>query len=137
MLRCRAFERSGAKLHALRSLAQTPSDRVIRRLAHQRRQATREKTRDQIDAEIGYFQNNRHRMHYKQAVDAKLPIATGHTEAAAKTLVGTRMKRSGARFEQHGGQAVLTLRAALKSGRFDDLFEVLVDGYRADIRMAA
>lgn len=113
------------------------ADRVIRRLAHQRRQATREKTRDRIDAEIGYFQNNRHRMRYKQALDAKLPIATGPTEAAAKTLVGTRMKRSGARFEQHGGQAVLTLRAALKSARFDDLFDVLVDGYKADIRLVA
>ena len=47
------------------------------------------------------------------------------------------MKRSGARFSEHGGQTVLTLRAALKSGRFGDLFDVLVDGYKAVIRKAA
>jgi hypothetical protein len=113
------------------------TDRVIRRLAHYRREETREKKRDTIDAVIGYLQNNRHRMNYKAALDRKLPIATGPTEAAAKTLVGTRMKRSGARFSEHGGQTVLTLRASLKSGRIDDLFDVLVDGYKAVIRKAA
>ncbi len=36
------------------------------------------------------------------------PIGTGITEAAAKTIVSTRMKRAGSRFSWHGGQAVAT-----------------------------
>jgi hypothetical protein len=109
-------------------------ERVLQRLAHYRRQARSEARRDRIDAVIGYLQNNRHRMAYKDAIENHLPIATGPTEAAAKCLVGTRMKRSGARFSQHGGQAILTLRAALKSGRFGHLFDILSCGYRAAIK---
>jgi len=108
--------------------------RVLQRLGHYRRLARSEARRDCIDSVIGYLQNNRHRMAYQSAIARNLPIATGPTEAAAKCLVGTRMKRSGARFSQHGGQAVLTLRAALKSGRFPDLFEVLSRGYKARIK---
>ena len=86
---------------------------------------------------IGYLDNNKARMSYKTALDHKLPIATGPTEAAAKTLVGVRMKRSGARFSQHGGQTVLSLRAALKSRRLDDLMDVLGASYKGTVTKRA
>ena len=72
-------------------------------------------------------------MRYKQAIEANLPIATGPTEAAAKSLVGVRMKRSGARFSQHGGQTVLTLRASLRSGRFTSFFDAIIETYTARV----
>jgi hypothetical protein len=52
-------------------------------------------------------------MNYADALERNYPIGTGITEAAAKTIVGTRMKRAGSRFSQHGGQAVMTFRAAV------------------------
>jgi hypothetical protein len=58
------------------------------------------------------------RLNYAAAKRDALPIGTGVTEAAAKTLVTVRMKRSGARYSDHGGHTILTLRAALLSGRF-------------------
>ena len=58
------------------------------------------------------------RLNYAAAKRDKLPIGTGVTEAAAKTLVTVRMKRSGARYSMHGGHTIITLRAALLSGRF-------------------
>ncbi len=58
------------------------------------------------------------RLNYAAAKRDNLPIGTGVTEAAAKTLVTVRMKRSGARYSDHGGHTILTLRAALLSGRF-------------------
>ena len=59
---------------------------------------------------------------------------TGPTEAAAKSLVGVRLKRSGARYSQHGGQTILTLLAAHKSGRFDTLWETIIgDCYAANV----
>ncbi len=111
--------------------------RVTQRLRHYRRKARSEKAREELDSVIGYLDNNRARMSYKAAIDRKLPIATGPTEAGAKTLVGVRMKRSGARFSQHGGQTVLTLRAALKSRRFDDLMDILGTSYKATVTIRA
>lgn len=138
---CDAIDGTGSKANVRRhELAETLKEypdglhRVLQRLAHYRRQARSEARRDRIDAVIGYLQNNQHRMAYYDAIQHNLPIATGPTEAAAKCLVGTRMKRSGARFSEHGGQTVLTLRAALKSGRFDDMFSVLGRQYRAAIK---
>lgn len=58
------------------------------------------------------------RLNYAAAKRDNLPIGTGVTEAAAKTLVTVRMKRSGARYSEHGGHTILTLRAAVLSGRF-------------------
>ena len=55
--------------------------------------------------------------------NATTPIGTGVTEAAAKTIVGTRMKRASARFSQHGGQTVLLFRSSILSHRFDALHE--------------
>lgn len=112
-------------------------EKVIQALRHQRRITTKERVRDEIDAVIGYMLNNRSRMAFRAAIKRNMPIATGPTEAAAKSLVGVRMKRSGARFSQHGGQTILTLLAAHKSGRFDDLFDVVADTYAAPVKRAA
>lgn len=109
------------------------AQRVGQRLRHYRRKARTERAGEELDSVIGYLDNNRARMAYKSAIDRKLPIATGPTEAAAKTLVGVRMKRSGARFSQHGGQTVLSLRAALKSRRFNDLMDILASSYKATV----
>lgn len=111
--------------------------RVIRRLEDYRAKTSTQNKWDRLDAVISYLRNNKKRTDYKAALDDKLPIATGPTEAAAKTLVSTRMKRSGARFGQHGGQTILTLRSHLKSDRFDDLFDSVLETYTADIRIAA
>lgn len=76
------------------------------------------------------------RMEYAAARAANRPIGTGVVEAAAKTVVNTRMKRSGARFSQHGGQTVMIFRTALLSGRFDALSECLKASYTAIVKAA-
>lgn len=109
------------------------ADRVRQSLRHYLRKATRVAEKRAIDKALTYFKNNRTRMGFHAAQLAKLPLATGPTEAAAKSLVGVRMKRSGARYGQHGGQTILTLLAAFKSGRFDTLWDVLGEGYAANV----
>jgi len=101
-------------------------DRVRQSLRNHLRETTRQKARKEVDKVLTYLKSNRLRAAYKLAEDMKLPLATGPTEAAAKSLVGVRMKRSGARYSQHGGQTILTLLAAHKSRRFDALWEVIV-----------
>jgi hypothetical protein len=88
---------------------------------------------------IGYIahQNDLGRMNYAEAARRHYPIGTGITEAAAKTIVGTRMKRAGARFSQHGGQTVMTFRAALLSHRLEALHRELHVSYTSAVKDAA
>ena len=92
-----------------------------------------------IDRSIRYLAKHARagRLNYKDAQDAKHPIGTGPTEAAAKTLVNTRMKRAGARFDQHGGQTILTFRSHILSDRFESLWEELDATYRKKLNLAA
>ena len=48
-----------------------------------------------------------------------LPIGSGPVEAACKTLVNARLKRSGMRWTREGGQHVLNLRRHEKADRWD------------------
>ena len=50
---------------------------------------------------------------------AGLIISSGPVEAAAKTIVGHRLKRSGMRWTRQGGQQILNLRVLVQSKRWD------------------
>jgi hypothetical protein len=82
-------------------------------------------------------QNRLGRMKYVEAQRRGYPIGTGVTEAAAKTVVGSRMKRAGARFSQHGGQTVMLFRTAILSKRFAALHRELGATYAARVKEAA
>jgi len=70
--------------------------------------------------EIQYFRTNAHRMRYADFRARKLFVGSGGIEAGCKTVVATRMKKSGARWSVRGANAIIALRCALLSGRFDD-----------------
>lgn len=76
-----------------------------------------------------------------RAIDVMLLVAAdlalGQVIGFGFDWLSVRMKRSGARFSQHGGQTVLTLRAALKSRRFDDLMDILGSSYKATVTKLA
>jgi hypothetical protein len=98
-----------------------------------------ESRRKELEGAIGYIanQNDLGRMRYAEAARRHYPIGTGITEAAVKTIIGTRMKRAGARFSQHGGQTVMTFRAALLSHRFEALHRELHATYTSSVKDAA
>ena len=73
---------------------------------------------------IQHFGSNTHRMRYATFRARGLPIGSGPVEAACKTVVGSRLKRSGMRWSQEGGQNILNLRTAVKSNRWDTLWGV-------------
>lgn len=71
-----------------------------------------------VRMERGYFTTNAARMAYPTFRARGLPIGSGAVESAAKHVVQVRMKRSGMRWSDAGGQAVLALcayRASLRS----------------------
>jgi len=68
---------------------------------------------------IAYYTNNKGRMEYPQHLKRKLPLGSGVTEAACKTVVKQRMCVSGSRWKEGGASCVLALRTLkLTSGRW-------------------
>jgi hypothetical protein len=112
---------------------------VVRSMRARRVAISSTARRDSLDEAITYIagQNDLGRMKYPEAGERNYPIGTGITEAAAKTIVGTRMKRAGSRFSQHGGQTILLFRAALLSQRFDALHAELALTYTKQVKIAA
>ena len=96
------------------------SARVIRALRYLRDRAGR--NRAAIERELAFFRKHRKRMRYRDLSDRGVAIGSGPAlakagvEAANKTLVTQRMKRSGMRWRIVGGQAVLTEPAPAKAG---------------------
>jgi hypothetical protein len=104
---------------------------VIRSLAYLHKKFPRRK---RIEKELKYFRKHRARMRYKEHADQGLPIGSGVVEAACKTLAAQRMKLSGMRWGQDGGQAILTLRGWSQSAdRFDRAWALLASTYRAEV----
>jgi len=66
-----------------------------------------------------YFKRNRAKMTYATFRNNGWPIGSGPMEAACKTLVKTRLCRSGMRWTRQGGQRILALRTYVKSNRWD------------------
>lgn len=93
--------------------------------------------RKKIKTELEYFRKNRHRMRYAELRTGNFPIGSGVVEAACKTLVTQRMKRSGMRWCEQGGQAILTLRAAAQSERFDRTWNLIAETYRSAVSLPA
>jgi hypothetical protein len=119
----------------LRERLLTPNgvESVIRSLRHL---ATSHPKSKVLRRELAYFRNNRRRMRYHEIRERNLPIGSGIVEASCKTLVTERLKRSGMRWLNKGGQAILTLRALVHSDRFDRAWPMLAARYCADVRPA-
>lgn len=105
-------------------------DKVIRALVYLRDKRPRKKN---LAKELAYFRRYRHRMRYADIRKHNVPIGSGVVEAACKTLVTQRMKGSGMRWCNHGGQAILTFRALTQSDRFDRAWELLGETYTARV----
>ena len=80
--------------------------------------------RDEVRAARTYFDNHRHHMDYPTFVAEALPIGSGVTEAACKTLVKQRLCASGMRWKTQGAGIVLSLRALAHTvGRWAQFWE--------------
>jgi len=85
--------------------------------ALRRVQAPTPEAAEVLRVERGYFTKNADRMQYPQYRLDGLPIGSGAIESAADHLVQQRMKRAGMRWSDAGGDALLALRARLRSDR--------------------
>ena len=72
------------------------------------------------DACVRYLTSKQEFLRYDQALAAGWPIATGVIEGACRHLIGDRLDITGARWGLKGAEAVLTLRAVISNGDFDE-----------------
>lgn len=89
-------------------------------------------TAEQVDEKqklIRYYQQNEKRMDYKRYKEQGWHIGSGAIEAAHRTVVQDRMKKSGQRWSDEGAQNMLNLRVCSRSDRW----QLVVD----KIKMAA
>ena len=102
-------------------------DRVIGAIRGLYNRARDEGSREELRVICNYFNERRGRMQYADLKRRGLPIGSGHVEAANKTHVEERMKRSGMRWSMAGGQAILGIRSLVRSGRFDRSWDYIVE----------
>jgi hypothetical protein len=72
------------------------------------------------DACVRYLGNKHDFLRYGQALAAGWPIATGVIEGACRHLIADRLDIGGARWGLDGAEAVLTLRAVIANGDFEE-----------------
>ena len=72
------------------------------------------------DTCVRYLTGKQEFLRYDQALAAGWPIATGVIEGACRHLIGDRLNITGARWGLQGAEAVLTLRAVISNGDFDE-----------------
>ena len=78
-----------------------------------------EEFRDQAN----YFENNAKRMRYPEFRRQHLFVGSAVMEAGCKSVIGSRLKRSGMFWTVRGANAILALRCCHLNGRFEDYWE--------------
>ncbi len=78
---------------------------------------------EEILKEVGYFETNANRMRYPEFRAKGLFVGSGVIEAGCKTVVGSRLKRSGMFWTVRGANAIIALRCCRLNGRFENYWE--------------
>jgi hypothetical protein len=85
--------------------------------------------RKEFDKAYNYLRTRTKHMHYAAYRNQGLPIGSGVTEAACKTVFTQRLKLSGMRWSLDGAQTILNLRVILLSGLWEKIYQAAVNDY--------
>jgi hypothetical protein len=77
-----------------------------------------------------FIERHHSRMNYADLRAHNIPIGSGVTESTCKFLVCDRLRRTGMRWSDRGGQAVISLRAHVVSNAFHAAWGILTDRAR-------
>jgi hypothetical protein len=78
---------------------------------------------EELRKQTEYFQTNAERMRYPEFRKQHLFVGSGVIEAGCKTVIGSRLKRSGMFWTVRGANAILALRCCQFNGRFENYWE--------------
>jgi hypothetical protein len=74
---------------------------------------------------VNYLLDNEYRMQYQEYIENGLFIGSGAIEAAHRTVVQCRLKRSGQRWSENGAQNMLNLRVAYMSNQWHKVVNLI------------
>lgn len=103
--------------------------RLPRHLASLVRKHPKEGKLRELSQHATYIDGNRPRMRYASVARRGLPVGSGVTEGACKSVVTTRFKRSGQRWFEHGLSGCLSLRALHLNDRLRPCFDRVATSY--------
>ena len=92
---------------------------------------------EQLEPHLTYLENNAHRMRYVRLIEAGLPIGSGATEGACKSVIQKRANSGGQRWRHVGLEAVVTLRAVHLSERLPRFWAHFAAAYRNEVTKCA
>ena len=81
-----------------------------------------------------YIQSRTKIMRYSEYKSVHIPLGSGVTEAACKTIFTQRLKNSGMRWSHNGAKIILTLRTILLSKCWSSTYVASLTGHRAELR---
>ena len=114
-------QKSWMKVHQKRLLDRGRIEKLVGALRSIR--SRNPEVTEKIRAEADYFERNQERMRYPRFRRQHLFVGSGVIEAGCKTVVASRLKRSGMFWTVRGANAILALRCACLNGRFEDYWE--------------
>jgi hypothetical protein len=87
-----------------------------------------------VEAALSYYRTHQGRMDYPSYRARGLQIGSGSAESACKQLVSARLKGAGMIWDEAGAQAVASVRAWLKSERWEEALELRPRRQRSYVR---
>ncbi len=83
---------------------------------------------DAVRKAQSYFETNAERMRYAGFRREGLFVGSGVVEAGCKTIIGYRLRQFGMRWTVRGANAIIALRCADLSGRWEEFWETRAAG---------
>lgn len=120
----------------MRKLLKKPggASRVLHSAAAMNRRLGLHKSRPkEFERACNYLRNQRRFIHYVEYKRLGLPIGSGVTEAACKTIFTQRLKLSGMQWKRGGAQIILQLRIVLLSGIWDQAYKASVKSHESSL----
>ena len=114
-------QKSWMKVHQKRLLDQGKIEKLVASLRSLA--STNAEVLEKIRTEADYFERNAARMRYPEFRRQHLFVGSGVIEAGCKTVIGSRLKRSGMFWTIRGANAIIALRCCHLNGRFGDYWE--------------
>jgi hypothetical protein len=116
-----AGQKAWIKVHQKRLLDKGKIEKLVAAI-HSIRSANPE-VAEKLRTEADYFERNVERMRYPTFRSQHLFVGSGVIEAGCKTVIGSRLKRSGMFWTVRGANAIMALRCCHLNARFEDYWE--------------
>lgn len=98
-------------------------NRVLKEIERVRLKDKEKEKKQLINNALLYYGNNAHRMKYQEFREGGYLIGSGVIEGACKSVVGQRLKISGARWHKENAEKILHLRIYRRSGWWEDFWK--------------